>query len=109
LGYTFKNLRAPFQHKAKRKAIASDFKVRADFSLRNSLNITRQLDTEIQANNVTNGQRTFSVKLTGDYKLSRKLTLRLYFDYLKNTPAISLSYPNSTTNGGFSLRFNLNG
>jgi len=109
LGYTFKQLRAPFQPKTKRKAIKSDFKVRADFSLRKNLSITRELTTNINRNNPTNGQNTLSVKLTGDYKLNRKLTLRLFFDYRSNTPVISLSYPNSTTNGGFSIRFNLNG
>ena len=109
LGYTFKQLKAPFQSKTNRKAIKSDFKVRGDFSLRNNLSITRELDTEINPNTPTNGQRTLSLKLTGDYKLSRKLTLRLFFDYISNTPVISLSYPNSTTNGGFSIRFNLNG
>ena len=109
LGYTFKQLRAPFQSKTNRKAIKSDFKVRADFSLRKNLSITRELTTNINRNNPTNGQNTLSVKLTGDYKLSRKLTLRLFFDYRSNTPVISLSYPNSTTNGGFSIRFNLNG
>jgi cell surface protein SprA len=109
LGYTFKQLRAPFQDKRKRNAIKSDLKVRADFSIRKSLSITRELDTEINPNNPTNGQTTMTLKLTGDYKLSRKLTLRLFFDYISNTPVISLSYPNSTTNGGFSIRFNLNG
>ncbi len=109
LGYTFKKLRAPFQPKTKRRAIKSDFKVRGDFSIRKSLSITRQLDTEINPNTPTNGQNSLSLKLTGDYKLSSKLTLRLFFDYISNTPVISLSYPNSTTNGGFSIRFNLSG
>jgi cell surface protein SprA len=109
LGYTFKQLRAPFQDKRKRNAIKSDFKVRADFSLRSNISITRELDTDIKPNNPTNGQSSMSVKLTGDYKLSRKLTLRLFFDYISNKPVISLSFPNSTTNGGFSVRFNLNG
>jgi cell surface protein SprA len=110
LGYTFKQIRAPFQGKKKKNAITSDFKVRADFSLRKNVSVTRELDVEVLNRNVpTNGQTTMTIKLTGDYKLSRKLTLRLYFDYIKNTPVISLSYPNSTTNGGFSIRFNLNG
>ncbi len=109
LGYTFKQIRAPFQPKTKRNAIKSDFKVRADFSLRKSISITRELDAEINRNVPTNGQDALSIKLTGDYQLSRKLTLRLFLDYIKNTPVISLSYPNSTTNGGFSIRFNLNG
>ena len=109
LGYTFKQLRAPFQDKKKRNAIKSDFKIRADFSIRENISLTRELDTDIKPNNPTNGQNIFSIKLTGDYKLSRKLTLRLFFDYISNKPVISLSYPNSTTNGGFSVRFNLNG
>ncbi len=109
LGYTFKQLRAPFQAKTNRNAIKSDFKVRADFSIRKNISITRELDTKINPNNPTNGQNTLTLKLTGDYKLNRKLTLRLFFDYISNTPVISLSYPNSTTNGGFSIRFNLNG
>jgi cell surface protein SprA len=109
LGYTFKQIRAPFQAPTKRNAITSDFKVRGDISLRENISLTRELDAEINGNVPTNGQTSLSIKLTGDYQLSRKLTLRLFFDYIKNTPVISLSYPNSTTNGGFSIRFNLNG
>ena len=109
VGYTFKQIKAPFQGRKKSNVIKSDFKVRADFSIRKNVSITRELDAEINRNVPTNGQNTMTLKLTGDYKLSRKLTLRLYFDYIKNTPVISLSYPNSTTQGGFSLRFNLNG
>lgn len=109
MGYTFKQLRAPFQNKANRNAIKSDFKIRADFSLRDNIMVIRELDTEVNPNNPTNGQKTLSIKLTGDYSITRKLNLRIYFDFISNTPVISLSYPNSTTNGGFSIRYNLSG
>ena len=41
LGYTFKQLRAPFQDKRKRNAIKSDLKLRADFSIRENISLTR--------------------------------------------------------------------
>ena len=48
-----------------------------------------------------------SVKVTGDYRVSAKLNIRAFYDYVSTTPAISTTFPTSNTNAGISLRFTL--
>lgn len=102
-GYKFKNLKLPFKTA---KPIVSDFDLRADFSIRSNNNLIRQIVDEITQ--ITGGQRVFTIKITGDYKLSDKLTLRLYYDKVSTTPFISTTFPTGNTNFGFALRFMLN-
>jgi cell surface protein SprA len=89
--------------------LRSDLKVRGDISLRNTLNINRTLDTQIQPNQATNGSNNLSVRFSADYKVNRNLNLRFYINHIANTPVISTAFPTSTTDVGFSVRFNLSG
>jgi len=60
-----------------------------------------------RSHEATAGMRVFSIKFTGDYKISSQLTLRAFYDRIMNTPAISNSFPTATTNAGIALRFKL--
>ncbi len=104
-GYTIKDLKMPFEVRG--SAIKSDLTLRADFSIRDSKTIIRKIvENETQT---TAGQRVYSLKVTGDYVLTKALTLRLFYDWVANRPAISNSFPTSNINAGFSLRFTLSG
>jgi len=104
-GYTLKQLKMPFTIRG--NAIKSDLTLRCDFSIRNSKTLIRKIiEDEIQT---TAGQTVYSLKFTGDYALTKALTLRLFYDWVANRPAISNSFPTSNTNAGFSLRFSLSG
>lgn len=104
-GYTLKQLKMPFTIRG--NAIKSDLTLRCDFSVRNSKTLIRKIvENEIQT---TAGQTVYSFKFTGDYVLTKALTLRLFYDWVANRPAISNSFPTSNTNAGFSLRFALSG
>ena len=104
-GYTLKQLKMPFTVRG--NAIKSDLTLRCDFSIRNSKTLIRKIiENEIQT---TAGQTVYSLKFTGDYVLTKALTLRLFYDWVANRPAISNSFPTSNTNAGFSLRFSLSG
>lgn len=83
----------------------SNLNVRADFSVRDNRTVIRKLmeDTD----QITAGQRIISIKTTMDYVLSDRFNLRLFYDQRINTPFVSLSYPTSNTNIGFSVRFTL--
>ena len=83
----------------------SDLNVRADLSIRDNRTVIRKLSED--SNQITAGQRIVTVKMTMDYVLSDRFNLRFFFDQRINTPAISLSYPTSNTNIGFSVRFTL--
>lgn len=104
-GYTLKEVKLPFTIRG--NALNSDLTLRGDFSIRNSKTLIRKIvENETQ---VTAGQLVYSLKLTGDYVLTKALTLRLFYDWVANRPAISNSFPTSNINAGFSLRFTLSG
>jgi len=83
----------------------SDLNVKVDFSIRNNRTVLRRLDQDIDQ--VSAGQRVFSINTSIDYMLSRSVTLRLFFDKIVNNPFVSNQYRNSTTKGGISIRFSL--
>ena len=104
-GYTLKDVKLPF--KLRGNTLNSDLTLRADFSIRESRTLIRKIVE--QETQTTAGQRVYSLKLTGDYVLTKALTLRLFYDWVANRPAISNSFPTSNINAGFSLRFTLSG
>jgi cell surface protein SprA len=87
------------------KNLKSDVLVKADFALNVNKTTLRKIDQNV--NLVSSGAKVLSLNLSGEYSLTEKLVLRAYFEMTMNTPFVSNSYPNSTTQGGFSLRITL--
>lgn len=85
--------------------ITSDLDIKVDFSIRNNRTVLRRVDQNIDQ--VSSGQRVFSINTSLDYMLSKSVTIRLFFDKIINNPFVSNQYPNSTTKGGISIRFSL--
>jgi cell surface protein SprA len=85
--------------------ITSDLDFKVDFSIRNNRTVLRRVDQNIDQ--VSAGQRVFSINTSIDYMLSKSVSLRLFFDKIINNPFVSNQYPNSTTKGGISIRFSL--
>ncbi len=83
----------------------SDLNVQADLSIRDNRTVIRKLSED--SDQITAGQRIVSIKTTMDYVLSDRFNLRFFFDRRINKPFVSLSYPTSNTNIGFSVRFTL--
>jgi cell surface protein SprA len=83
----------------------SDLNVRGDISVRDNRTVIRKLSED--SDQITAGQRIVTLKLTFDYVLSDRFNLRFFVDQRVNNPLISLSYPTSNTNVGFSVRFTL--
>ena len=96
-GYKFKNVRMF------KKVAAID--TRIDVGLRKNNSIIRKIVEEV--NQLTAGQRVLSVKFTADYRVSAKLNVRAFYDYVSTKPFISTNFPTSNTNAGISLRFTL--
>jgi cell surface protein SprA len=84
----------------------SDLNVRADLSMRNNRTVIRKLE-DISGSEITAGQRIFSLKLSADYMLSDKFTLRAFYDQRLTNPYISNSFPNANYHAGFSMTFTL--
>ena len=91
--------------KLKIKQYKSDMNLKADVSIKNTITIMRQADPDISQ--ATAGQAVISIKISADYMLSTRLTVKAFIDRIMNNPVISSSFPTSNTNGGISLRFSL--
>ena len=102
-GYRFKKVALPFT--VQQKKVESDLNVRADITIRDNVTIMRNI--EDRQNQITNGQRVFSIRTAADYVINNRLNIRLFYDTIITTPAISTSFPTSNTNAGISLRFTL--
>ena len=56
----------------------------------------------------TSGNKSFNYSFTADYAYSKNMTISFYFDRQKTIPLISASsYPTTTTDFGFSMKFSL--
>lgn len=86
--------------------VSHDLNLRADVSLRNQSALSRNImDGTTQP---TSGNKALKISFSADYQLSRQLTLRLYYDFQKNTPLISSSsFPVTNNDFGATLKFNL--
>ncbi len=105
LGYVVKDFDIVLKLKNKSKTVKNDLTTRVDFSFKDIKTIIRKIDSDdVQP---TTGTKSLTVKLTADYVFSSKLNFRLFYDYQMSKPVISTSYPISTSNVGFSIKFML--
>jgi len=52
----------------------------------------------------TTGADIFSLRSSATYQITSNIALRIFYDWIKNIPQTSNTYPTSNTNAGFSLR-----
>ena len=90
----------------RKSGVNHDLNLRLDLSYRNQAMLTRDIAT---INSVaSSGNTAFKISFMADYTLSRLLTMSFYFDRQTNTPLLSSnSYPTTTTDFGFRLKFSL--
>jgi cell surface protein SprA len=108
LGYRVKNLKfsiGSLSGSAPAKSYRSDLNLKMDFGIRDNKTTLRRIDEE--NNQISAGARQYTLNFSGDYMLSQSVQLRLYYNWTSSNPYVSSQMPNSTTSGGFSLRFNL--
>ena len=107
VGYVIKDFDIILKLKEnKTKKVKNDLTTRLDFSFKDISTLLRRIDS-VEDTQATNGNKTLTVKFTADYVFSSKLNLKFYCDYQTNAPYISTSYPISTLNLGFSIKFML--
>ena len=107
LGYRFKDVQFTVRpvNGGKKTKIKSDLNVKADFSIKNNKTTLRRIDEDVDQ--ISAGQKVISINTSAEYMINQRFNVRLFFDKIINNPYISSSYPNSTTNGGITLRFTL--
>ncbi len=94
------------QTTTKKGGVNHDLNIRGDISFRNQAAITRDIATRVSS--ASSGNSALKISLQADYTLSRMLTMTAYYDRQTNTPLLSSSsYPTTTHDFGFSLKFSL--
>ena len=128
-GYLLRNLDIPFLTGSKKKgggrpvpkttdpmgntdpagrntaAQGNDLDITFNLSMRDDVTFNHLLDQGIIEPTRGNYSLTFSP--SAEYKISRQLSLRAFFDYRKNRPKTSAGFPRTDASGGFILRFTL--
>jgi len=108
LGYRIKNLKftvGAMDGSGKKSNYTSDLNLKLDFGIRDNKTTLRRID-EVN-NQISAGNKQFTLNFASDYMLSQSIQLKFYFNWTSSNPYVSSQMPNATTSGGFSLRFNL--
>jgi cell surface protein SprA len=85
--------------------IKNDLSLTGNLTYKNSFSLLRKI--EDQYTQASSGNKTLVVEIQGDYAISRNLNMTLYYDLESSIPLVS-SYPVTSSDFGFSLRFTLN-
>ena len=104
-GYIIKDVSFNVVTDGRPQKITSNLDLKLDFSLRDNQTVIRRIQEGLDQ--VTAGQRIWSLKASADYMLSSKLTARLYYDQTVSKFKTSNAFPTLNTNAGIAFRFNL--
>lgn len=104
-GYVFKDVKMRTNFTGSKVTLKGDINLRADVSLRDNLTLIRSID--IDNDQISGGQKLFSIKFTADYRLSSNLTASFYYNHQTSKYAISTTFPRQAINGGFNIIYNL--
>ncbi|MCL7762269.1 cell surface protein SprA [Polaribacter sp. Z014] len=107
LGYVFEDVKFSTRFTGKKQTLKGDINLRADVSLRDNLTQIRSIDQD--NDQISGGQKLFSIKFTADYRLSNSLTASFYYNHQTSKYAISTTFPRQSINGGFNIIYNLGG
>ena len=104
MGYRLKSVPFKTNLGGKKTTLKGDINFKADLSVRDNITIIRNLD--LLNNQVTAGQRLWSLKFSADYALSRNLTALFFYDHNFSKFAISTAFPQTNIRSGITLRYN---
>lgn len=107
-GYTIPDLRIFYKGKGgKQGSFKNEMKFLADIGYRRSEVMIRKIEEGYTQ--PTNGNSTFTLRLSADYTLSRAVNLRAFYDKQINTPLVSsTAFPVSNSSFGVAIRLMLN-
>lgn len=105
LGYKFAKLPFNIRTSSGSKNTSSDLDLRTDFVIDDDKTVLREI--EELYNQISAGQKAYSLRTTADYQLTQRFKLRFYYNHQINTPLISTSYRTSNIKFGFSITMSL--
>ncbi len=79
--------------------------IKLDVTIRKTKQVIHKLDQN--RTEPTGGNTSIAILPSADYKMSKSLTAQLFFNYRKNIPVTSRSYPQTSIRGGLKLRYSL--
>ena len=107
LGYVFKDVKMRTSFTGKTQTLKGDINLRADISLRDNITLVRSIDTD--NDQISGGQKLFSIKFSADYRLNSNLTTSFFYNHQTSRYAISTTFPRQSINAGFNFIYNLGG
>ena len=84
--------------------LSRNINIKADLSVRDNITLIRNLD--LLSDQVTAGQRLWSLKMSADYGLSRNFNALFFYDHAFSKFAISTAFPQTNIRAGITLRYN---
>ena len=106
-GYVFKDIKMKTSFTGTKQTLKGDINLRADVSLRDNLTLIRSVNSD--NDQISGGQKLFSIKFTADYRLNSNLTASFYYNHQTSRYAISTTFPRQSINAGFNFIYNLGG
>lgn len=105
-GYIFKNVKLKFISIGSRKTNpVSNLELKLDLSILDNVTVIRRIVEQI--NQATAGQRVTNLKFSADYRISKRVNTKLFYDMNLSKFRTSNAYPISTHQFGISFRLNL--
>jgi cell surface protein SprA len=104
-GYRFKDVTVNIRAGESTRQFKSDIDLKATLTWNKNTTILRKIDQDV--NLMSSGSDVLSLNFSGEYAITEKVSLTAFFEMTINTPYISNSFPNSTTQGGFKLKLML--
>jgi cell surface protein SprA len=109
-GYRFENFNKVLKiKKTGGDNFSNTFTLKADVSYRKTQSLIRKI-MDIQDNSTTqaiNGDSQTTIKVTGDYEMSKLVTLQAFYDKQISRPLVSTAYPLSKSSFGVSVNIKL--
>ena len=106
-GYTFEDLgfsMSLFDGSGSKK-VSNDLKLKLDIGFRRDMTKLRSID---EGNSqISSGQDKINIYLTGDYTLSQRLGMQVFFKYDMTNPFIANAYKTTNVFAGITARFSL--
>ncbi|MDA0199234.1 MAG: cell surface protein SprA [Bacteroidetes bacterium] len=107
VGYKFPKMTMPFKFGKKKLELNNDLTFNFDFSVRDNLTVNYRLDQGVSE--VTAGMKTIRIAPSLDYVINNRLRISLFYERSKNIPALTTSYPITSSKGGIRLNYTLGG
>jgi cell surface protein SprA len=104
-GYRLKQFNLPFKVFGNSIKLKNDLNFRADLSVRSNTTVIRKVIENVET--ASAGSIIISIKISIDYIVNERFSIRLFYDRIMTNPVVSSSFPTANTNFGISVRFTL--